>query len=142
LTASTLVADTGGLLALYDTADRHHRAVRSVVEEHRGPIVVPLPVVAELDYFLTRYLGTAASLDFVDSLVSGAFSLDHLTATDLGRCRELMARYDDLELGFVDASVIVVAERLKTCEILTIDHRDFRAVGGHRHGSFVLRPGS
>jgi uncharacterized protein len=136
----TLVADTGGLYALYDAGDRHHAAVVEVVRSYHGPIVVPLPVVAELDYFLSRYLGSGAALDFLDSLASGAFTLDHLQRIDLGRARELMARYDDLSLGFVDATVMAVAERLKTRDILTLDLRDFRAVGRHRHGTFVLRP--
>lgn len=136
----TLIADTGGLYALYDADDRHHAAVRRVVEGHPGPIVVPLPVLAELDYFLTRYLGQAASLDFLDSVASGAFTLDHLVAEDIARSRALLDRYKDLELGFVDASVIALAERLRTREILTIDERDFRAVARHRHGLLVLHP--
>ena len=135
-----LVADTGGIYALYDASDRHHREVRAALERHRGPIVIPLSVVAEVDYFLTKYLGQAAALDFLDSLASGAFTLDHLQPQDIRRCRELLTRYKDLELGFVDASVIAVAERLRTREILTIDQRDFRAVGEHLHGSLILRP--
>ncbi len=136
----TLIADTGALYALYDRSDKHHTAVRSAVEAHRGPIVVPLPVVAELDYFLVRYLSVSASLDFLDSVQDGAFSLDHLTPLDIARCRELIGRYEDLRLGFVDTAVIAVAERLRTCEVLTIDERDFRAVGKHRYGSLILRP--
>ncbi|HSR51827.1 MAG TPA: PIN domain-containing protein [Acidobacteriota bacterium] len=136
----TLVADTGALYALYDRADKHHEAVRDFVEDCRGPIVVPLPVIAELDYFLVRYLGVPASLDFLESVESGAFSLDHMTQSDVERCRKLIQRFQGLQLGFVDAAVIAVAERLRTREILTIDHRDFRAVGEHEHGSFVLRP--
>ncbi len=136
----TLVADTGGLYALYDASDRHHQGVKTVIEAHRGPIVVPLPVVSEVDYFLTKYLGTAAALDFLDSLATGAFALDHLTPADIDRCTELVRRYLDLDLGFVDAAVITVAERLHTCKILTLDQRDFRAVGQHRHGPLILYP--
>ena len=136
----TLVADTGGLYALYDADDRHHEKVRETLGAHRGPTVVPLPVVAEVDYFLTKYLGPAASLDFVESLLSGAFTLDHLTGRDIERCHQLLVRYRDLELGFVDAAVITVAERLRTREILTLDERDFRAVGQHHHGTLILRP--
>ena len=136
----TLVADTGALYALYDRDDRNHRSVLRVVSAHRGPIVVPLPVAAELDYFLTRYLGTDAALDFLASIEAGAFALDHLVKGDLARSRELVERYRDLPLGLVDATVIAVAERLETRAILTLDMRDFRAVGGHSHGAFVLLP--
>lgn len=135
-----LVADTGPLYAIFDAKDRHHERVRSVFESYRGSIVVPLPVVTEVDYFLSRYLGSQAALDFVESLSTGAFEVDHLEPGDLRRCHELMGRYDDLGLGFVDASVMVVAERRRTREILTVDERDFRAVGRHDHGTFVLYP--
>jgi predicted nucleic acid-binding protein len=52
----------------------------------------------------------------------------------------------DFPLGVADASILAVAERLKICEIASID-RHFRAVGpvvsissrccrSHRHGTF------
>ena len=136
----TIVADTGALYALYDADDRNHTAVRDTVEAHSGPIVVPLPVAAELDYFLTRYLGTDAALDFLSSVDRGAFALDHLQGSDMPRVRHLVDRYRELPLGMVDAAVIVVAERLRTRAILTLDLRDFRAVGTHEHGVFILLP--
>ena len=45
-----LVADTGALYALYDADDLHHAAVRQVVEGERGPIILPVVILAELDY--------------------------------------------------------------------------------------------
>jgi predicted nucleic acid-binding protein len=135
-----IVADTGGIYALYDAGDRNHEAARIILESSSAPFIVPLPVVAEVDYFLNRYLGTDASLDFLDSLRSGSFALDHLKPADLHSCYELMERYRDLDLGFVDASVLVVAERLGTRTILTLDHRDFRAVGSNSHGTLILYP--
>lgn len=136
----TLVADTGGILALYDADDKHHQPVRAVVDGYAGRIVVPLPVVAELDHLLTKYLGTRALLDFLASVEIGSFILDHLTNQDVLRSTELVDRYEDLQLGFVDASVIAVAERLRTPRILTVDLRDFRAVGRHHYGPFTLYP--
>ncbi|MDY7093857.1 MAG: PIN domain-containing protein [Acidobacteriota bacterium] len=135
-----IVADTGGIYALYDAGDRHHEAARIILESTSEPLIVPLPVVAEVDYFLTRYLGVDAALDFLDSLRSGAFALDHLKTGDLDFCYKLIKQYQDLALGFVDASVLAVAERLGTRTILTLDHRDFRAVGSNSHGPLVLYP--
>ena len=135
-----IVADTGGVFALYASDDRHHEAVLEVLERSNEPIVVPLPVVAELDYLFERYLGTSAMTDFIESLESGAFALDRLQIVDLPRIRGVLSDYRDLRLGFVDASVLVVAERLRTTRILTVDLRDFRAVGRHRHGILELLP--
>ena len=57
-----LVADTGALYALYDADDLHHAAVRQVVEGERGPIILPVVILAELDYLLREFLGVKAEL--------------------------------------------------------------------------------
>ena len=135
----TLVVDSGALYALYDTDDAHHAGVRAVVEKERGAIIVPVAIVAELDYLLREFLGVDAELDFFDSLLSGAFTLESLIPDDLERCRELVASYRDLDLGFADSAVMATAERLGIQRILTVDERDFRAVRP-RKGSFILLP--
>lgn len=135
----SLVADTGGLYALFDADDAHHRVVRRIVEQERGAILVPAVILGELDYLLREFLGVDAELDFLDSMIGGAFTLEPLTALDLTRCREIIAAYRDLDLGLADAAVMAVAERLRIQRILTVDERDFRAVKP-RHGHFILLP--
>ncbi len=135
----TLVADTGGLYALVDADDAYHEAVRRVIEQERGPLIVPVAILSELDYLLREFLGVDAELDFIDSLLQGAFTPEALTAIDLTRCRELIEGYRDLDLGLADAAVIATAERLNLRRILTVDERDFRAVKP-RHGAFTLLP--
>jgi hypothetical protein len=39
-----------------------------------------------------------------------------------------MAKYSDAALGFVDASIVAVAERLKIKELLTTDRRHFSLI--------------
>ena len=124
----SLIADTGGLYALYDADDAHHAAVRDIVDEERGPIIVPSAVLGELDYLLREFLGIDAEIDFLDGLSSGALTLEPMTSTDIERCRELIATYRDLNLGLVDSAVIATAERLDIRRVLTVDERDFRAV--------------
>ncbi|MES1242110.1 MAG: PIN domain-containing protein [Acidobacteriota bacterium] len=124
----TLIADSGALYALYDADDRHHSAVRHALEREHGSIVVPSAILGELDYLLREFLGVAAELDFLESLQAGVFSLEAFTSADLERCRELIAKYRDLDLGLADASVVATAERLSIHRVLTVDERDFRAV--------------
>jgi hypothetical protein len=135
-----VIADTGALYALYDADDRHHAAVRRVIEKERGPIVVPALILAELDYLLREHLGVDAELDFLDGVLSGAYTLEPPTREDLLRCRELIARHRSLDLGLADAAVIAAAERLQVYRILTIDGTDFRAVRPKRGRAFVLLP--
>jgi predicted nucleic acid-binding protein len=51
-----------------------------------------------------------------------------------------MRKYSDLELGFVDATVIATAERLDAIEVVTTDRRHFSAVRPRHVGAFRLSP--
>lgn len=136
----TLVADSGGLYALFDADDQHHDASRSVVEAEPGLIIVPAAILGELDYLLREFLGIDAELSLIDSLISGAFTLDWGSSQDLHRSRELLEQYRDLDLGLADASVITTAERLDVRRILTVDERDFRVVRPRNGQPFTLLP--
>jgi predicted nucleic acid-binding protein len=135
------VADSGALYALYDADDRHHEGVRRVLSAERGlRLVVPVAILAEVDYLLREFLGIEAELDFLDSLVRGAFLLEPLAPGDLERCVEVLSRFRDLDLGLADAAVMVTADRLGTESILTVDERDFRAVVSRHGGPYRLLP--
>lgn len=108
-----LICDTGAVYALYDADDRHHVAAKIVVESEPGPLYLPVILLAEIDYLLTTRLGANAALDFIDSIVAGAFTIVALPIEDLARCRELIRQYSGLSLGLADATVVATAERLQ-----------------------------
>jgi predicted nucleic acid-binding protein len=110
-----------------------------VVEGERGPIILPVVILAELDYLLREFLGVEAELDFLEGIARGAYTLESFTAEDLARVRELTATYRALDIGLADAAVVATAERLKIPRILTVDDRDFRAIRPRR-GHSTLRP--
>jgi uncharacterized protein len=85
-------------------------------------------------------LGSQTEALFLDSLASGEFELEGVDASDLARMAELVGRYADFPLGAADASVVAVAERLKTARIATLDHRHFRAVRPAHCDAFELLP--
>ncbi len=85
-------------------------------------------VLAELDYWCSRRLPAEAWLIFLDDLLAGVYRVEPPTGADLARCRELQSRYEDLALGVVDASIVVLAERLDEAKVATLDQRHFRAV--------------
>ena len=135
-----LIADSGGVYALYDASDRHHAAARAVLRKERGPFIVPMAVLGELDYLLREFLSINAELDFLEAVASGAFTLEPLTAVDVARCRELIETYRSLDLGLADSAVIATAERLGVDRILTVDERDFRAVRSKSGKPFAILP--
>lgn len=135
-----VICDTGAVYALYDADDLHHTAARAFVEAERGPLFLPVVLLAEIDYLLTARLGTGAALEFLESVEVGAFTLVALTSEDLARCRELILQYCDLPLGLADATVVATAERLRIQQVFTVDQRHFRALQPRGLGHFVILP--
>jgi predicted nucleic acid-binding protein len=136
-----LIGDSGAIYALYDADDAHHSAVKIAVENNLGPIIIPTAILAELDYLLREFLGVDAELDFLEAL-SGPYTLESFTGGDLARCRELVAKYRNLDLGLADAAVIATAERLGVQRILAVDQHHFRAVKPKTGRPFLLLPSS
>ncbi|HSZ70742.1 MAG TPA: PIN domain-containing protein [Solirubrobacteraceae bacterium] len=120
-----LVLDTGPLLAALDTADPDHERCMALLGDADEELVVPSLVLSELDYWCHQRLGARAWLVFLDDLLAGAYRLEAVTIADLGRCRELQAKYADQSIGVVDASVLVLVERLGESKLATLDHRHF-----------------
>ena len=130
-----IIADTSGLLALFNRREPAHERVASAVAEAPGPLVISPFVVAELDYLLATRLGVEAELAVLRELAAGAYELSSLGPGDLEVCADLVARYRDQEIGVTDASLVVLARRHQTRTILTLDHRHFGVLrpldGGH-----------
>ena len=85
-------------------------------------------MVVELDWFAAARLGSSAFLAFLDDIEERRLEVLELVAGDYRRVRDLIARYGDLPLGFVDAAVLSVAERLREPKVMTLDHRHFGVV--------------
>ena len=135
-----ILADTGPLYAAADEDDAHHAEVRSFLERNREPILVPISVLPEVCCFLDRELGTQAGARFVRAFVTGELLLEQVLPDDLSRCVELMEQYADSRIGFVDASVVAIAERLGITRVLTVDRRHFSAIRPRHIPAFELLP--
>jgi predicted nucleic acid-binding protein len=134
-----VVSDAGGIYAIYDVGDEYHAAVMRVVGAEKR-IIVPTPLLGELGYLLGARLGPRALSTFLQDLAEGVFALEPFLPQDVRRCRELVDKYADLELGLTDAAVIATAERLNVDRILTVDERDFRPIRNAHGAPFVLLP--
>jgi predicted nucleic acid-binding protein len=134
------IADTSGLLALFNSAEPKHEAVRRLVADADDPIVVSPYVVAELDYLVATRVGVDAELAVLDELAGGAYELAQMDAADVARASVVIERYRDQEVGLADASIVVLADRHRTREILTLDHRHFDVLRPLSGGRFKLIP--
>lgn len=135
-----IVADTSGLLALFNAREPAHASVRAVVDAEPEPLAVSPYVVAELDYLVTSRLGVDAELDVLGELSGGAYQLATFGAADLSRARQVVDRYRDQDVGVADASLVVLADRHRTRSILTLDRRHFTVLRPLAGGRFRVRP--
>ena len=110
------------------------------METHPGPLVVPTLVITEVVYLLGSRLGTEPEIRFLGDLAAGAFVVEPVAVADWLRIAELVARYRDLPLGAVDASVIAAAERLGVTDVATVDRRHFTVVRPSHVAAFTLLP--
>lgn len=135
-----VVADTGPLYALMDRSDRWHNRVVAWWDAQPRSVVVPVTVLPEVSYLLQTRIGPAAEAAFIGAVASGELQTEPLEGEDVSRAHQLMVEYADLPLGFVDATVVAIAERLGAREILTTDRRHFGVVRPKHMSSLVLLP--
>ncbi len=120
-----ILADTSGLLSLYNRREPTHTSVAEAVAQEQGPFVVSPYVIAELDYLVATRLGTDAEQRVLAELASSAYVLATVDRDDLRACTELISRYAGI--GVTDASMLVLADRLGIDRVLTLDRRHFEA---------------
>jgi predicted nucleic acid-binding protein len=135
-----LVLDTGPIVALLDAADPEHERCASMVTDVGEDLVVPAPVLVEVDYWLLKLYGPDPWRTFVEDVARGAYRLHHVDEQDLVRIAELERKYDSLDLGLVDAAVVVVCERLGETKVATLDRRDFSVVQPRHCDRLALLP--
>ena len=132
--------DTGGLYAALDANEAlHGRAVAALVASTPPRVVSPF-VLAELDYLIGNRVGHQAQMALVDEVTRGAYQLELFSSEDVGHATRIMERYADLRIGLTDASVVVLANRHRTLDLLCTDERHFRALRGPGGRSFRLLP--
>lgn len=135
-----LILDTGPLYASLDRRDRDHAACRRLIEDATEALVVPSPVLPELDYLVAERLGTGPMLAFLRDVSAGAYEVEDLVADDYDRVREVMDRYADQDIGFVDAAVLAVVERMNEPKLATLDRRHFSVLRPRHADALELVP--
>ena len=135
-----IIADTSGLLALYNRREPAHGAVTAAVAAAVEPLVVSPYVVAELDYLIATRVGVEAEIAVLQELAGGAYEHAPFGSDDLAACAQIVGRYRDQAIGVTDASLVVLANRYRTRTILTLDQRHFRTLRPLTGGRFTLLP--
>lgn len=133
-----LILDTGPLYAALDRDDRHHEDSKLLLDTQER-LVLPEPVLVETCYFLEEHLGPEACSALLRDVAAGAYKVECLTTADYERAADLVDQYAGSNIGFVDAAVAAVVERLQESKLASIDHRHFSMIR-FSHGVVELLP--
>jgi uncharacterized protein len=132
-----IIIDTGVLAAVANERDDSHMPCRALLRTHPGPLLVPQTVLTEACWLLGTVDGPDVVAVLLNSFVGGPLELAALTQEDLGRVSQLVIQQ---RMDFVDASIVVLAERLGAVELATLDHRSFATVRPSHADAFTLLP--
>jgi uncharacterized protein len=135
-----ILLDSGFLYALFESKDRFHEAVYTIIDAYNYIPIVPDITLGEVTYLARRAGGISGPIHILRSLEEAGFQLEPLLYQDIRRAYELLGIYRDIDLDFVDSCVIAIAERLNIQHIGTIDQRDFRIIRPRHCDFFQLLP--
>jgi len=123
-----ILLDTSGLLAALDAGQRSHSGAAASLAAARPPLLLSPFVLAELDYLLASRVGEAARVSLLEEVERGAYLLETMTGADVARAQAIIERHADLGISLADASIVVLAERHRVRDVLTLDERHFRVL--------------
>jgi predicted nucleic acid-binding protein len=132
------IVDTSALYASLDRSDAANARCIEVLSRRDITFVLPTLVIAEVAHFAGTRLGPRAEAAFLRGM--GALEIEPPGADDWPLIADLVERYADLGLGTTDAASIVLADRLETDLIVTLDRRHFGTVPSPAGRRFRLLP--
>ncbi len=134
------IVDTGILYAMADRDDAWHERVKAYLQTQTDTLIVPVTVLPEACSLLNTYLGQEAEKQLIRSLLRREMQLEPLTDSDLRRTLHVLEQYAEANIGFVDATLVAMAERGKIRRILTTDRRHFSLLRPRHCPHFALYP--
>jgi predicted nucleic acid-binding protein len=140
-----VVVDTSGLISAVNDRSALHRETRAFLDdlgaEPDARLVVSPFILAEADYLISeRDNRQDIALRVLRDVAAGGYHLEPFGPEDLDRAADVIKRYGDQDIGLAGDSNVVLAERLGTSSILTLDERHFRALRGPGGEPFHLLP--
>jgi hypothetical protein len=115
---STLI-DAGPIIALFNKNDKFHKIVKEFIKEYKGKLITSWPVITEASHMLD--FNVQVQIDLFKWIRLGGLVIEEVNKNDIDRIIELSEKYSDIPMDLADASLVVLSEKLKIKEIITID---------------------
>lgn len=137
--SNEVIADTSFVAAVAIKTDRRHVDCVKVFLACKR-IYLPEAVLAEIAFLLGRAGGLEATAHFFRHLAESRFELISLEQEDFAVTAQILEKYKNLRLDFVDAAIAALATRLRITRILTLDQRDFQILRPEHADHFEILP--
>jgi predicted nucleic acid-binding protein len=123
-----IICDTGPLVSAINRGERQRHLFAAELLARLGrDLIVPWPVLVEVDLLLRARGYPEAAVAFAESLLAGIHRLVAPTTPEVELALKLAHRYMDSGADLPDLIVMAMASR-RRARILTWDFRHFRAV--------------
>jgi uncharacterized protein len=117
--------DTGAIVAFLDARDTEHGRVAAALDAFTGRLVTTSAVVVEAMHLLGGVRSGPAIL--VEFLLASQTEIHECTSVEgLMEAAALISKYADTPMDFADATLVLLAKRLKVNAVCTLDRRGFR----------------
>src|SRR4030042_7189763 len=123
-----IILDTSAVIGLMDKKYKKHEYLKKIFTEKDNIYILPSTTISEICYMLNSRFGSKIELIFLQEIIKTNFQLELLKDTDIIRIIEILKKYDTLNIGYVDASIVAISERLKINNILTLDRKHFEII--------------
>lgn len=123
-----IILDTSAVIGLMDKKYKKHENLKTIFTKKDNLYILPSTAIGEICYMLNSRFGNKIELIFLEEIIKTGFQLELLKDMDIVRIIEILKKYDALNIGYVDASIVAIAERLKTNKILTLDRKHFEII--------------
>jgi predicted nucleic acid-binding protein len=116
---NTLI-DAGPLIALFNNKDKYHKKILNFIKNYDGLLTTSWPVLTEVCHMLD--FNVNAQIDFLKWVSLGSLKVENIEQLEIERIIQLSEKYSDVPMDLADASLVVLSEKLKIKEIITIDN--------------------
>lgn len=134
------LVDSSFLFTLNSPKDINRPLTERVVHMTMMQYFVSDVVLGEVTYMLRARIGQQAVIEFLTTFSKSSFTLVPVLKEDLTRAGQIMNKYRESDLDFVDCCIFALAERLNITHICTFDERDFRKIVPAHAPYFTLFP--
>lgn len=132
---STVLVDTGPLIALFNRNDKYHMWSLRYFRELKPPLITCDAVLAEALYILRS---NPAAVPFIMGLVEKDVIVSSFSISNNAfAVRKLMTKYQDTPMDFADACVVRMTELIGECRVWTVDS-DFKVYRRNGRGIIPL----